>query len=90
MEESPPDPSVTYGDWRDQLLNDGYVLLKDVLTPDRALSYVDRMMTWLESFPFGFDRDRKSTWTAEHLPPNMKFVPYEIDPGWCARLKCVR
>ena len=82
MEESHLGSSTTYGDWRDQLVSDGYVVVKGVLTLERAQSYVDRMMGWLESFPFGFDRDRKSTWTAEHLPPNLKFVPFDIGRVW--------
>jgi hypothetical protein len=67
------------GDWRDQLREDGYVVVKGVITPERAESYVDRMMGWLETFPYGFQRDRKSTWKAEHLPASLRLV-YSI--GW--------
>ena len=74
-----PHEGTTYGDWRDQLFNDGYIVLKAVITPERAQSYVDRMMAWLESFPYGFCRDRKSTWNTEHLPVSLKFVAASPD-----------
>ncbi|KAK7537345.1 uncharacterized protein J3D65DRAFT_589546 [Phyllosticta citribraziliensis] len=72
--ESEPsiDTSVKTGDWRDQLYEDGYVVVKGVLSPERAQSYVDRMFQWLETFPYGFKTDDKSTWDAEHLPAHMK------------------
>jgi len=66
------DVSVKTGDWRDQLFENGYVVVKGVLSPERANSYVDRMFEWLESFPYGFKIHDKSTWTVEHLPVHMK------------------
>ncbi|KAK2737301.1 hypothetical protein FQN57_000385 [Myotisia sp. PD_48] len=67
----------SHGDWRDQLFRDGYTIVKGVISPERAQTYVDRMLAWLESFPYGFDRQRKSTWTAKHLPPNLKGGMYQ-------------
>lgn len=72
--ENEPTISVEqpFGDWRDTLVQDGYVVLKDVLPQEKAQSYLDRMYKWLESFPYGFKRDDPSTWKAECLPNNMK------------------
>ncbi|KAF2159296.1 hypothetical protein M409DRAFT_71081 [Zasmidium cellare ATCC 36951] len=62
----------TFGDWRDTLIEDGFVVLKGVLSQGKAQSYVVRMYKWLESFPFGFKRDDPSTWKPQCLPNNMK------------------
>lgn len=72
-----------FGDWRDTLIEDGFVVLKGVLSPDKAQSYVDRMYKWLESFPYGFKRDDPSTWRPECLPNNIKYVslPAETNHG---------
>ncbi|GME45934.1 hypothetical protein GTA08_BOTSDO08007 [Neofusicoccum parvum] len=66
------DTTVKTGDWRDQLYEDGYVVVKGVLSPEHAQSYVERMFQWLESFPYGFNVADKSTWNVEHLPAHMK------------------
>lgn len=68
------DTTVQYGDWRDDLFSDGFVVVKGVLSPERASYYVERMYQWLETFPYGFDRNDRSTWVPEHLPNNMKYV----------------
>ncbi|KAF7198452.1 hypothetical protein HII31_00191 [Pseudocercospora fuligena] len=61
-----------FGDWRDELIENGFVVLKGVLSTDKAQSYMDRMCSWLESFPYGFKRDDPATWKAECLPNHMK------------------
>jgi hypothetical protein len=61
------------GDWRDQLYQDGYYVVKGVLTPEKAQSYIDRMFQWLETFPYGFKADDPSTWGREHLPDHIKY-----------------
>ncbi|KAF4540680.1 Phytanoyl- dioxygenase [Lasiodiplodia theobromae] len=66
------DTTAKTGDWRDALYEDGFVVVKGVLSQEKASSYVDRMFQWLESFPFGFKRDDPSTWNANHLPAHMK------------------
>lgn len=40
---------VTYGDFRDDLLRDGYAVVKGAIPQDRALGYVDNMYKWLEN-----------------------------------------
>jgi hypothetical protein len=69
-----PDIDEKYGDWRDDLFRDGYAIVKNVISKEKAAAYVESMMQWLEKFPLGFDRNDPSTWTPEHLPANMKFV----------------
>ncbi|KAJ5373312.1 hypothetical protein N7517_005318 [Penicillium concentricum] len=61
------DDSKVHGDWRDELFQNGYVLVKNAISPARCEYYIDKMFQWLESFPFGFDRNDQSTWTEEHL-----------------------
>ncbi|KAG8161268.1 hypothetical protein KVR01_009532 [Diaporthe batatas] len=72
--ESEPqiDDSIKHGDWRDQLINNGYVVLKSVVSPERAGYYLDSIFDWLETFPFGFRKDDPSTWGPGHLPAHIK------------------
>ena len=67
------DTNVTTGDWRDQLFRDGYVVVKGVITPEKAQTYVDRMFQWLETFPYGFKANDPSTWGEECLPAHIKY-----------------
>ncbi|CAK7199273.1 hypothetical protein SEUCBS139899_001948 [Sporothrix eucalyptigena] len=66
------DTSVRYGDWRDDLFENGYVVVKQVMSAEKAQYYVDKMLSWLETFPLGFDRKDRSTWTTENLPYHWK------------------
>jgi hypothetical protein len=72
--ESEPkiDTSLATGDWREDLFRDGFVVVKNVLSPEVAQSYNNRMFEWLETFPYGFKADDPSTWGKEHLPEHMK------------------
>ena len=40
---------VTYGDFRDDLLRDGYAVVKGAIPQEKALAYVDNMYEWLEN-----------------------------------------
>lgn len=40
---------VTYGDWRDDLVRDGYVVVKGVIPKERALQYGDAVFDFLET-----------------------------------------
>ena len=40
------DPS--YGDWRDDLVRDGYAVIKGAIPRERADKYADAMYSWLE------------------------------------------
>ncbi|GAA5987453.1 hypothetical protein JCM10908_001958 [Rhodotorula pacifica] len=59
---------TTYGDFRDDLVRDGYVVVKNAISADRAAHYVDEIQTWLESFNLGYKRDDPSTVRDECLP----------------------
>lgn len=39
----------TYGDFRDDLLRDGFAVIKGAVPRERAEKYVDEMYTWLEN-----------------------------------------
>lgn len=40
---------VTYGDFRDDLLRDGYAVVKSAIPRERADKYGDEMMSYLEN-----------------------------------------
>lgn len=61
-----------YGDWRDEFHQNGCVVIKNVISPEKAKTYCDRQIQWLKSFDLGFDEKDPSTWTAEHLPVSFK------------------
>lgn len=66
--------SDAFGDWRDQLVEDGYVVLKGTISQDKAKQYLDGMFDWLETFPYGFKKDDRSTWGPQNLPAHIKYV----------------
>lgn len=66
------DTSEAYSDWRDQLIKDGYVVLKGVISHDKARRYLDSMFEWLEGFPYGFETSDPSTWGPQNLPAHIK------------------
>ncbi|KAH8899831.1 hypothetical protein GQ53DRAFT_675954 [Thozetella sp. PMI_491] len=61
---------VTYGDWRDDLVRDGFVVVKGAIPQERAAKYADQMFTYLEEFAggLGFKRDDPSTIKEANLP----------------------
>jgi len=63
---------VKFGDWRDEFHKNGCVILKGVITPERAEYYRKKQLQWLHNFELGFDEKDESTWTAEHLPVSFK------------------
>jgi hypothetical protein len=40
---------LVYGDWRDDIIRDGYVVVKGAIPRDRADGYADEMMSWIEN-----------------------------------------
>jgi hypothetical protein len=66
------DKNQVYGDWRDEFHKNGCVLIKNVITPERAQYYCDKQIQWLKNFELGFDDKDPNTWTAEHLPISFK------------------
>lgn len=63
---------VPFGDWRDDFFRNGYHVIKGAVPRERADSYRQRMLKWLDSFGLGFDINDKATWVQEHLPMMMK------------------
>ena len=59
---------MTRPTWIDQLDRDGYYVVPNVIPLAACEEFRAEAWTWLESFPYGFKRDDKSTWTAEHMP----------------------
>lgn len=60
----------SFGDWRDQLRDDGYCVVP-VMSRDRALEYRQRGFDWLESFGYNngaFDRNDPSTFKQDNVP----------------------
>ena len=58
----------TFGDWRDDLIRDGYAVVKGAVPRERALNYADRMYSYLESFGTGYDRNDPRTVHPDKLP----------------------
>lgn len=61
-----------YGDWRDEFHKYGCVVIKNVISRERAQYYCDKQIEWLKKFELGFDEKDESTWTADHLPVSFK------------------
>lgn len=57
-----------FGDFRDALAVDGFVVIPEAVQREKALQYRDRAFDWLESFNLGFDRKDESTWVNEVRP----------------------
>lgn len=66
------DPNKVYGDWCDELHKYGCVVIKNLISPDRAKYYADKQIEWLKNFDLDFDDKDPSTWTADHLPISFK------------------
>jgi len=62
------DPTVQYGDFRDQLAREGWCVVPGVLSKERCDEVISQMQGWLESFGLGYDRNDPSTWKEEKLP----------------------
>lgn len=57
-----------YGDFRDALNEDGFVVVPRVMTLERAAELRGDALGWLESFGRGFDRNNPKTFAQEFLP----------------------
>lgn len=54
--------------WLLTLEKDGYVVIPSVVSEDDCGEFQESAWNWLESFPWGFKRDDRSTWVADKLP----------------------
>jgi hypothetical protein len=59
---------MTKPSWLLQLERDGYVVIPNTIPQSACEDFVSEAWAWLEKFPYGFKRDDRSTWNAEHLP----------------------
>lgn len=57
-----------FGDWRDDLARDGFVILKGAIPRERALAYRQSFFDWIEKWGMGFDQKDSSTWVPEKIP----------------------
>jgi len=64
------DLDAKYGDFRDDLLRDGYAVVKGAIPREKADAYADRMFEYLENFKggLGFKRDDPSTYVEKNMP----------------------
>lgn len=61
-----------FGDWRDDLARDGFVILRGTVPPKRAEAYRQRAFDWIENVGLGFERNDPSTWKQECMPMTKK------------------
>lgn len=63
-------PKEVFGDFRDDLLRDGYAVVKGAVPRERAEKYAEEMYNYLETFKggLGFKRFDPSTYKEEFLP----------------------
>ncbi|KAI5480104.1 hypothetical protein MNV49_001764 [Pseudohyphozyma bogoriensis] len=60
-----------FGDWRDDLARDGYVVIP-AMTEEKAAEYRQRALKWLSDFGYGFDPEKPETYSQEHLPMHVR------------------
>ncbi|KAM0706050.1 hypothetical protein Q7P35_007410 [Cladosporium inversicolor] len=57
-----------YGDFRDNLIRDGFAVIKGAIPREKADNYADQLYSFLEDFGLGFDRNKPETIIEKHLP----------------------
>ncbi|KAH8900433.1 hypothetical protein GQ53DRAFT_862578 [Thozetella sp. PMI_491] len=67
----------TYGDFRDQLVQQGYVVVKGAIPAERARNYQQQALDWLRSFDPALDINDSSTWNESKLPVQTDKNTYE-------------
>ncbi|GMG40127.1 unnamed protein product [Ambrosiozyma monospora] len=60
--------SQDYQDWRQQLKEEGFVVVKNVLNKEQVQHYRNEMLNWITSFGTPLKIDDKSTWKYDNLP----------------------
>lgn len=62
-------PKVKYNDWRADLLENGFTIVKQAIPRDRAIRYQERAYEWLKSFDNPeLDFNNPETWIKENMP----------------------
>jgi hypothetical protein len=62
-----PNINQKHNDWRDDLFQNGYAIIRNAIPASRAAGYVESMAQWMEKLPLGFDRHDPAIWAEEHL-----------------------
>lgn len=57
--------------WFGHLKKYGYVVIENVIPPERLATYRSQFWDWMESFKTGIDRKDSSTWTSANWPHSM-------------------
>lgn len=65
-------PRAKYVDWRADLLENGFTVLKNAIPRDRAVVYQEKAYAWLKSFDTELDFNKPETWIKENLPVQSK------------------
>ncbi|GAD96500.1 hypothetical protein PVAR5_5156 [Paecilomyces variotii No. 5] len=65
------------GDWRDQLVSQGYAVVKGAIPLERAQQYQQSAFDWLKSFDPTLDFSDSSTWERANLPVQTNRNTYE-------------
>ncbi|KAH8660409.1 hypothetical protein BX600DRAFT_467675 [Xylariales sp. PMI_506] len=74
------DKSIQYKDFRDELRDKGFVVLKGVVPKDRAAAIQTKAYDWLRSFGTELNFDIPETWTEGNLPISNRIRAYA---GYC-------
>jgi hypothetical protein len=63
-------PNVKHGDFRDDLLKNGFCVVKGAVPRERADQYAEEMFNYVETFKggLGFKRDDPSTYLEKNMP----------------------
>lgn len=73
-----------FGDWRDDLARDGFVVLKGAVPKEKALGYRQSFFDWIEKWGMGFDQKNRSTWIPEKVPVVRKGGMVSFDSTTCS------
>lgn len=68
---------ASYGDWRDDLRDKGYAVVKGAIPHERAVEYQQRALKWLTSFGLPLDLNDPNTWVAENMPVQSKLNTFD-------------
>ncbi|KAM0258908.1 hypothetical protein ACHAQJ_003564 [Trichoderma viride] len=66
-----------HGDFRDELISQGYVVVKGAVSHERASYYQQKAFEWLKSFDASLDLEDPSTWRKAQLPVQTDKNTYE-------------
>ncbi|ODV93355.1 hypothetical protein PACTADRAFT_5141 [Pachysolen tannophilus NRRL Y-2460] len=72
-----------YNDWRDDLIENGFAVIKGAIPKERAQGYENDMRDWIKSFSYSqsLDFNDRSTWVESNLPSHM---PNNIYALYCS------